>query len=55
MQLSLKVSQQAGLLAYNDVFMVVFYMSLGCFAVLCAHTIAGRIQDKKREAADAVA
>ena len=55
MQLSLKVSQQAGLLAYNDVFMVVFYMSLGCFAILCAHIIAGRIQDKKREAADAVA
>lgn len=55
MQLSLKVSQQAGLLAYNDVFMVVFYMSLGCFAILCAHIIAGRIQDKKREAAEAVA
>ena len=47
--------QQAGLLAYNDVFMVVFYMSLGCFAVLCAHIIVGRIQTKKREAAEAVA
>jgi len=54
-QLSLKVTQQAGLLAYNDVFMVVFYMSLGCFAVLCAHIIVGRIQTKKREAAEAVA
>ena len=54
-QLSLKVTQQAGLLAYNDVFMVVFYMSLGCFAILCAHIIVGRIQTKKREAAEAVA
>ncbi|MFS7194967.1 MFS transporter [Rahnella inusitata] len=54
-QLSLKVTQQAGLLAYNDVFMVVFYMSLGCFAVLCAHIIVGRIQTKKREAAEVVA
>ncbi len=54
-QLSLKVTQQAGLLAYNDVFIVVFYMSLGCFAVLCAHIIVGRIQTKKREAAEAVA
>ena len=54
-QLSLKVTQQAGLLAYNDVFMVVFYMSLGCFVVLCAHIIVGRIQTKKREAAEAVA
>lgn len=54
-QLSLKVTQQAGLLAYNDVFMVVFYMSLGCFAVLCAHIIVGRIQTKKREAAEAIA
>lgn len=54
-QLSLKVTQQAGLLAYNDVFMVVFYMSLCCFAVLCAHIIVGRIQTKKREAAEAVA
>lgn len=37
--LSQKVTQQAGLLAYNDVFRVVFYMSLGCFAVLVVHII----------------
>ncbi|WP_051931001.1 MFS transporter [Rahnella sp. WP5] len=54
-QLSQKVTQQAGLLAYNDVFMVVFYMSLGCFAVLVAHIIAGRMLMKKRAAAEVVA
>lgn len=54
-QLSLKVTQQAGLLAYNDVFWVVFYMSLGCFAVLSAHIIVGRIQTRKQAAAEAVA
>jgi len=43
------------LLAYNDVFMVVSYMSLGCFVVLCAHIWVGRIQTKKRAAAEAVA
>jgi len=53
--LSQKVTQQAGLLAYNDVFMVVSYMSLGCFAVLCVHIWVGRIQTKKRAAAEAVA
>lgn len=53
-QLSLKVTQQAGLLAYNDVFMVVFYMSLGCFAVLAAHILVERIQTKKREAAEVI-
>lgn len=53
-QLSLKVTQQAGLLAYNDVFMVVFYMSLGCFAVLGAHILVERIQTKKREAAEVI-
>ncbi|UJD89413.1 MFS transporter [Rahnella aquatilis] len=45
--LSQKVTQQAGLLAYNDVFRVVFYMSLGCFAVLVVHIIVGRILMKK--------
>jgi hypothetical protein len=53
--LSQKVTQQAGLLAYNDVFMVVSYMSLGCFVVLCAHIWVGRIQTKKRAAAEVVA
>ncbi|WP_129990723.1 MFS transporter [Rahnella sp. CFA14(1/10)] len=46
--LSQKVTQQAGLLAYNDVFRVVFYMSLGCFAVLVVHIIVGRILMKKQ-------
>ncbi|MFO6298446.1 MFS transporter [Rahnella selenatireducens] len=54
-QLSIKITQQAGLLAYNDVFRVVFYMSLGCIAVLGGHIIAGRIQTKKRAASEAVA
>jgi hypothetical protein len=53
--LSQKVTQQAGLLAYNDVFRVVFYMSLGCFAILCVHIWVGQIQTKKRAAAEAVA
>ncbi|MFI3309105.1 MFS transporter [Ewingella allii] len=36
-RLSQSATQQAGILAYNDVFMVVFYMALGCFAVLLLH------------------
>jgi len=54
-QLSQKVTQQAGLLAYNDVFRVVFYLSLGCFAILVAHIIVGRIQTKKHATAEAAA
>lgn len=49
-KLSQAASQQSGLLAYNDVFMVVFYMALGCFAVLVAHTLIARNVASRRAA-----
>ncbi|TPG59232.1 MFS transporter [Ewingella americana] len=46
-------TQQAGLLAYNDVFMVVFYMAWGCFAVLALHIVAPKIATKIKAGKDA--
>lgn len=52
-RLSLSATQQAGLLAYNDVFMVVFYMAWGCFAMLALHILLPKIAAKIKAAKDA--